>query len=121
MRCSWQIVHLKHSPAIAMEVVSVLERVLQMPRRYGNTARAWRVMTGGNAGTGKLCYMEWCNACRSVGYNGDVRKVWRELDDDESGIVSFAEFDEKVPPAARLLECSSRSARGSAEQSRNTV
>ena len=57
-------------------------------------ARTWRVMDSDQSG--KLCFTEWCVACRSVGYSGDVRVIWAELDYDNSGVVSFSELDPEV-------------------------
>merc|ERR1719305_724280 len=87
-----------HMKDIAAANLTEFKKVLS--EKFGNMARAWRIMD--SDGNGKLSFMEWCHACRATGYNGDVRNIWKELDEDESGIVAF----EEVAPEeyAPLLE-----------------
>merc|ERR1719305_1185508 len=77
-----------HMKDIAAANLTEFKKVLS--EKFGNMARAWRIMD--SDGNGKLSFMEWCQACRATGYNGDVRSIWKELDDDESGIVAFEEL-----------------------------
>ena len=40
---------------------------------------------------GYLCYAEFCQSCREMLFNGDIRSLWRELDANEKGIVTLKE------------------------------
>merc|ERR550537_529748 len=61
-------------------------------RRYGNFHRAWRkaIDTYGN---GKLGFDPFCNVARRMGYIGDIRQLFADLDANESGNVSLADLD----------------------------
>merc|ERR1719160_2246152 len=63
--------------------------------RYGTIYRAWR-MGLDKAGRGSMSFMEFTNAARSVGYSGNIKKLWFELDDDNSGVISLEELDPKI-------------------------
>merc|ERR1719271_822670 len=66
-----------------------------LKRRYGSIYRAWRQGLD-TSGDGKLSFTEFTDACRAIGYAGHVRKLWGELDDDDSGVISLAELDPYV-------------------------
>ena len=40
------------------------------------------------SGDGNLSFQEFAQACRTQGFSGDVKKLWKELDDDDSGVRS---------------------------------
>jgi Ca2+-binding EF-hand superfamily protein len=61
-------------------------------RKFGNTARAWRQHLDAD-GNGRLSRNEFYMGCRGLSYNGNVKKLWNELDDDGSGFISLAEID----------------------------
>lgn len=63
-----------------------------LKRKYGNTVRGWRLGLDTD-GSGKLSYMEFCTACRAMGYEGAIKKLWTELDEDSTGWVSLDEMD----------------------------
>merc|ERR1719230_2325137 len=56
--------------------------------RFGNLVRAWRKGLD-TSGDGKLSFTEFCNSCRAIGYTGNLKKLWNELDVDKSGFVSL--------------------------------
>merc|ERR1719159_1952142 len=68
--------------------------------RYGTVYRAWRLALD-RSGDGKLSFVEFTSACRAVGFSGNIKKLWHELDDDNSGVISLAEID---PPVNKLIE-----------------
>jgi Ca2+-binding EF-hand superfamily protein len=68
-------------------------------RRCGTITAAWRLILDRD-GTGRMSFAEFCQACRDLGYNGNLKSLWRELDDDKSGFISLAELD---PEAAMTL------------------
>lgn len=41
---------------------------------------------------GYLCYAEFCQSCKEMLFNGDVRSLWREFDASGEGIITFKEF-----------------------------
>jgi len=70
-----------------------------LKRKFGNTVRGWRLGLDVD-GSGKLSYMEFCTACRALGYEGSIKRLWTELDEDGTGWVSLDELD---PNAAQEL------------------
>jgi Ca2+-binding EF-hand superfamily protein len=68
--------------------------------RYGTVYRAWRLALD-RSGDGKLSFVEFTSACRAIGFSGNIKKLWNELDDDGSGVISLAEVD---PPVHALIE-----------------
>lgn len=46
--------------------------------------------------SGKLSHQELCIALRKVGYHGDLKRLWRELDADDDGFVSVKDIDPDV-------------------------
>lgn len=66
----------------------------ELIKMYGSITAAFRngLNTSGN---GKLSFVEFSKACRNMGVQADVRKIFAELDDDHSGIITFNELDEK--------------------------
>ncbi len=66
-----------------------------LKRRYGNLWRAWR--TGmDNDSNKRLSFVEFCQCCRSVGYFGNIKELWNEMDDDKSGFISLNEIDTEI-------------------------
>jgi Ca2+-binding EF-hand superfamily protein len=63
--------------------------------RYGTVYRAWRLALD-RSGDGKLSFVEFTSACRSIGFSGNIKKLWGELDDDGSGVISLAEVDPAI-------------------------
>jgi Ca2+-binding EF-hand superfamily protein len=68
--------------------------------KYGSILAAWRRALD-VSGDGKLSFMEFTNACRAIGYAGSVSKLWKQLDDDDSGVITLYELD---PPADRAMK-----------------
>ncbi|CAE7760549.1 unnamed protein product [Symbiodinium microadriaticum] len=69
-------------------------------RSYGNFVRAWREGLDRDHNH-KLDYHEFSTAVKDVGYPGNPRELWEELDLNENGFVSLWELDE---PTAELLK-----------------
>ena len=61
---------------------------------------AWRLLLD-HMDRGKIGFNEFANACRQIGFQGEIRKIWHELDDDNGGTITFEEF---APYVARELE-----------------
>merc|ERR1719506_972221 len=72
----------------------------QMINRYGNLLRAWKLELDKN-NTGKLSFVGFCNTCRDIGFAGPLKKLWKEMDDDDSGFITCAEW---APEAWTLQE-----------------
>eukprot|EP00438_Fugacium_kawagutii_P005675 Skav227805 [mRNA] locus=scaffold948:99109:106548:+ [translate_table: standard] len=68
-------------------------------RAYGNMVRAWREGLDRDHND-RLYYSEFNAAAKFVGYAGNPKELWQELDINKKGYVSLWEIDE---PTARLL------------------
>merc|ERR1740129_200115 len=76
------------------EFISVLES------KFGSVTRAWRVGLDRDD-SGLLDFREFCAATKEIGYVGNTRTLWFNLDTDNSGTISLKELD---PHAANALE-----------------
>jgi Ca2+-binding EF-hand superfamily protein len=68
-------------------------------RKYGNMLFAWRSLFDRDD-SNYITWEEFCKACRSLGFKGNVAAAWRELDTDLSGHITMREFD---PESAETL------------------
>merc|ERR1719326_318338 len=59
--------------------------------KYGNMMRAWRIALDSDA-NGTIGFIEFSQVVREEGYLGDIRKLWKELDADDSGLISVYEL-----------------------------
>jgi Ca2+-binding EF-hand superfamily protein len=64
----------------------------QLTTKYGSITAAWRHGLDYD-GSGKVSFMEFCRACRDNCFHGHIEDAFRELDLDESGVVTFSEVD----------------------------
>jgi len=64
----------------------------QLVAKYGTIVAAWRFALDWS-GDGRLSKTEFCDACRNHGFQGNVIRVYKQLDDDNSGVISFDEVD----------------------------
>lgn len=60
-------------------------------RKHGNLMRAWKEGLDLD-GSGSLCFAEFCVACRNEGFNGNIKTLWSQLDEDGSGQVGIDEI-----------------------------
>eukprot|EP00930_Biecheleria_cincta_P057802 TRINITY_DN4367_c0_g1_i1.p1 TRINITY_DN4367_c0_g1~~TRINITY_DN4367_c0_g1_i1.p1 ORF type:complete len:1457 (+),score=324.91 TRINITY_DN4367_c0_g1_i1:89-4372(+) len=74
--------------------------VKMLKQRYGSVAAAWRIGLDRDA-NGKVSFGELLQSCRELGFTGNVRKLWMELDVDKGGFISLSELDAE---AAKDLE-----------------
>lgn len=68
--------------------------------RFGSAAAAWRTCMD-KSGTGRISFGELCQTCREIGYAGNLRQLWLELDVEGTGFVSLKEID---PQAHKEIE-----------------
>lgn len=68
-------------------------------RSYGNIVRAWREGLDRDHND-RMDYSEFSIAVKDVGYPGNAKELWQELDLNKNGYVSLWELDE---PTALLL------------------
>jgi len=64
-------------------------------RKYGTLWAAWRHGLASD-GVSTLSFQSWCSAMRAIGFEGNALAVWKQLDEDSSGLVSFDEIDSEV-------------------------
>jgi len=78
-----------------------VEEFLQTLRaKFGSVARAWRVGLDADQ-NGSLDFREFCQSVRALGYTGNLRTLYFNLDTDTSGTISLMELDRH---AAETLE-----------------
>eukprot|EP00929_Paragymnodinium_shiwhaense_P042081 TRINITY_DN21841_c0_g1_i1.p1 TRINITY_DN21841_c0_g1~~TRINITY_DN21841_c0_g1_i1.p1 ORF type:complete len:1571 (+),score=554.59 TRINITY_DN21841_c0_g1_i1:152-4864(+) len=64
-------------------------------KKYGSIAAAWQNCLDAD-GNGRLSFNEFCGALRNIGCGGNYKNIWMELDQDDSGLITFDEFDGKA-------------------------
>jgi hypothetical protein len=69
-------------------------------RKHGNILRAWKEALDVDQ-IGHLCFTTFCKACRDTGYNGNIKKLWAQLDWDDSGFISI---DEIAPIQGSMMQ-----------------
>jgi len=84
-----------HREEIIQDDVVVTDFKTMLCRQYGNLARAWRFAldTDGNQ---RLSFIEFCTAVRTLGYEGNLKKLWHALDSDGTGHITLEEIDERA-------------------------
>merc|ERR1719238_44197 len=63
----------------------------QLTRKYGNLLRAWKLGLDSD-GSGKISFVEFCNAARAEGFAGNLKACWKEMDQDGEGFIEMREF-----------------------------
>lgn len=61
-------------------------------RRYGTVAAAWRVLLDPQ-NFGKMSFADLCERCNRLGFNGNLKELWTDLDSKKSGFVTLAALD----------------------------
>lgn len=70
-----------------------VEELLEILKaKYGTLMRAWRVALDTDE-SGLLDFREFSSALSAIGYVGNMRTLWFNLDDDNSGAISLNEID----------------------------
>jgi hypothetical protein len=59
---------------------------------YGCLSTAWRSALD-KEDKGKLSFAELCKQCHEIGFGGNLKKVWKELDTDEDGFITLMDLD----------------------------
>jgi len=71
--------------------------------RFRTLVRAWRtVLDSGEIG--RLSFQQFCHSCRAMGYCGNLKQLWKELDEDGSGFIELKEIDEESHEALREFQ-----------------
>jgi len=60
--------------------------------KFGTVTRAWRMGLDADE-SGLLDFREFCQALKELGYSGNLRALWYNLDDDNSGNIGLKELD----------------------------
>jgi len=61
-------------------------------RKYGSITAAWRHGLD-FSGNGKCSFIEFSRACRDMGYSGNIKAAFKELNTGQKGIMTFNELD----------------------------
>lgn len=67
---------------------------MYLKKKYGSIVAGWRALDMDK--NGRLSFYEFCNACRGMGYHGNLKKLWRQLDGNGNGFISLMEIDPDV-------------------------
>lgn len=73
-----------------------------LQKKFGSILKGWRAIDSDNSG--RLGFHEFCHACRAVGFHGNFKKLWSELDVKQSGTVSLMEVDSEVGKYIRTFK-----------------
>jgi len=65
-----------------------------LKKKFGSIIAGWRALD--QDCNGRLTFYEFCNACRKMGYHGNLRQLWRDLDVDLNGYITLAELDKEA-------------------------
>eukprot|EP00931_Biecheleriopsis_adriatica_P102796 TRINITY_DN77725_c0_g1_i1.p1 TRINITY_DN77725_c0_g1~~TRINITY_DN77725_c0_g1_i1.p1 ORF type:complete len:1764 (-),score=486.63 TRINITY_DN77725_c0_g1_i1:84-5375(-) len=60
-------------------------------KNFGSIVAGWRALDSDN--NGRLTFYEFCNACRRMGYHGNLKQIWNDLDKNLDGVISLVELD----------------------------
>uniref|UniRef100_A0A7S4S6F6 EF-hand domain-containing protein n=1 Tax=Alexandrium monilatum TaxID=311494 RepID=A0A7S4S6F6_9DINO len=67
---------------------------LWLEQKFGSVVAGWRALD--REKTGRISFYEFCNACRAMGYHGNLKQTWDQLDVKKTGAVSLLEIDKEV-------------------------
>ena len=73
-----------------------------LQKKFGSVLKGWRAVDSENSG--RLGFHEFCYACRAVGFHGNLKKLWSELDVKQRGMVSLMEVDSEVGKYIRTFK-----------------
>jgi len=65
-----------------------------LKQKCGSIVLGWRALDEDKSG--RLSFYEFCNACRKMGYHGNLKQLWLQLDTNRNGAVSLMEIDREV-------------------------
>lgn len=77
-----------------------------LAHKFGNVVRAWvaaLVPTSPAPLVASLDFVNFCEACREVDYDGNLKKLWTELQPDTDDLVTLAALDPKADEGLRQL------------------
>jgi len=69
-------------------------------RHFNSVVRAWRLGLDVD-GDGKLRFSEFCASCKNIGFQGPLRTLWSQLDEERVGSITLHKLD---PEASEQLE-----------------
>lgn len=81
------------APSVHAESLDEFKAILI--EKYGSLVAAWTEHLDSD-GSGEMDYQEFVQACRSIGFQGSLKKVYREMDKDGSGQISLNELDPHI-------------------------
>jgi Ca2+-binding EF-hand superfamily protein len=61
---------------------------------FGSIVAGWRALDYDKSG--RLTFYEFCNACRRMGFHGNLQQLWKQLDHKRRGYVSLMDIDEEA-------------------------
>ena len=64
---------------------------LFLNQKFGNLVRAWRALDG--SGSGRVQFTDFCQSCRQMGFQGNLKALWLSLDNADKGDVCLDDLD----------------------------
>lgn len=68
--------------------------VSHLRSRFGSVLAGWRVLDEGK--TGRLSFHPFFKAARKMGFHGNMKRLWAELDKSSKGYVTLEDIDPEV-------------------------
>eukprot|EP00930_Biecheleria_cincta_P015347 TRINITY_DN12838_c0_g1_i2.p1 TRINITY_DN12838_c0_g1~~TRINITY_DN12838_c0_g1_i2.p1 ORF type:complete len:1659 (-),score=424.51 TRINITY_DN12838_c0_g1_i2:53-5029(-) len=69
-----------------------------LTKKFGSILTGWRALDKDR--NGRITFYEFCNACRQMGYHGNLKQLWNDLDKNLNGSISLMELD---PDAGKVI------------------
>lgn len=73
-----------------------------LKKQYGSYVAAWRALDTERRGA--LSFGEFCRACRTIGFQGHLKQLWKELDAKGNGAVTLSDLEPRTGHVVGLFQ-----------------
>lgn len=73
-----------------------------LKKQYGSFVAAWRALDYERRGA--LSFGEFCRACRTIGFHGNLKQLWKEIDVKGTGAVTLTELEPRTGQVVGLFQ-----------------